>query len=457
MKGTRLIQLDFLRGCAALLVMGHHGFLEATQAGFFKWPAHVWWRLANSGVDLFFVLSGFLIGGLLFQEWKKSGNLDIKRFLIRRGFKIWPSYFFYVFFSIGVHSATVTWGDPWRGLTYLLPNLLHLQNYLVTPITHTWSLSVEEHFYLALPFVLVYIGARRPDWTKAWQGWGLSVLFVVGGIFLFQRVFLVVENSSLYFGEIAWYFQAFQTPLFPVVWGLQLCLLSGVIFFVPLFRWKPTGEFSVLPVLAFSVFFLSAIMRIITIAATDSLHIHWMFSLFATHMRLDGFAVGLLLAWFYVFRPTVLKHFARYRILLVAIALLLMGLDVLLPYDKLMVYAVEVVIFSVACACLLLAMLYAPLETGAWAIFFRAWPTRAIMFVGTYSYTIYLWHVTPVRFWIAQNLFLSLAETPRWVVLTCLHVLMSVFLGWLASQLIEIPFLRLRDRLFPGNARALAG
>ena len=456
MKGSRLIQLDFLRGCAALLVMGHHGFLEAAQAGFFKLPAYVWWRLANSGVDLFFVLSGFLIGGLLFREWKKSGNIDIKRFLIRRGFKIWPSYFFYVFFSIIYHSAAVTWGDPLRGLTYLLPNLLHLQNYLITPITHTWSLSVEEHFYLALPFVLLYIGKRRPTWTQAWRGWGISVLFVIGGILLLQPVFAVVAKSSYFFGEIAWIFKVFETPLFPVVLGLQLCLLSGLVFFVPPFRWKPTGEFSVLPVLAISVFLFSATMRIVTTAAKDSLNTPWSFSLFATHMRLDGFAIGLLLAWFYVFRPTVLKRVAQHRSLLLLIAFLLLGLTVLLPYDKLMVYAVEVVIFSVACACLLLAMLYAPLETGAWAIFFRAWPTRAIMFVGTYSYTIYLWHVTPVRFWVAQNLFLSLAETPRWVVLTSLHVIMSVFLGWLASQLIEIPFLRLRDRLYPANARALA-
>lgn len=455
MKGLRLIQLDFLRGCAVLLVMGHHGFVEPARAGAFLWPAFVWWRLSNSGVDLFFVLSGFLIGGLLFQEWKRSGDIDIKRFLIRRGFKIWPSYFVYVFVAIFWHVVASTWGDPLRGLTFMLPNLLHLQNYLITPITHTWSLSVEEHFYLALPFVLVSIGQHQPDWKRALRGWGITILLIIGGLIVLHRILAAIGDSSFFFVETAWMAQAFQTPQFPIVWGLQLCLLAALLFFAPLFRSNVRNEFSVVPALAFSVLIFSATMRIGTTANLDLLRISWPFVLFATHLRLDGFAMGLILAWFYAFRPTGLERLARRRIILLMFAFMLLGLVVVLPDGSLMIHTIEPTLFSMAYACLLLALLYVPLEIGNWAALFRAWPMRAIIFVGAYSYTIYLWHITPARLWVAQNLLVSFTDTQRWILLTLLHLGISIFLGWLASRLIEMPLLHVRDRLFPAKARAL--
>ena len=74
--------LDVLRCVAVLLVVGYH------------MPYYTLWsRIGWIGVDLFFVLSGFLISGLLFQEYKDTGTLDIKRFLIRRGLKIYPSFY----------------------------------------------------------------------------------------------------------------------------------------------------------------------------------------------------------------------------------------------------------------------------------------------------------------------------------------------------------------------------
>lgn len=196
-------------------------------------------------------------------------------------------------------------------------------------------------------------------------------------------------------------------------------------------------------------------MRIATTAALDSLQITWPFVVFATHLRLDGFALGLLLAWFYAFRPTVLERFARRRVLLLVVAFVLLAFAALLPVNLLMSYTVGTAIFSMAYACVLLVVLYAPLEIGKWAAVFHSWPMRAIIFVGAYSYTIYLWHITPARLWVAQNLLVSLADTPRWIILTLLHVSSSILLGWLASRLIELPMLRVRDRLFPAKARAL--
>ena len=158
-KNPRLIQLDILRGIAILLVLGRHPVLPHEQSGSLNAVATLWHRFGWTGVDLFFVLSGFLVGGLLFQELRARGTLDVGRFLIRRGFKIWPSYYLFLAVFAALRLLTGAQGaDAWD----LLPNLLNVQNYFGSPRVHTWSLAVEEHFYLVLPLVLVAIIGRRP-------------------------------------------------------------------------------------------------------------------------------------------------------------------------------------------------------------------------------------------------------------------------------------------------------
>ncbi|MFO0809721.1 MAG: acyltransferase [Gemmataceae bacterium] len=161
----RSIQIDFLRGVAILLVLGRHSVLSPYGAGILYRPAQAWYRLGWSGVDLFFVLSGFLIGGLLFKELRAHGDLDVRRFLVRRGFKIWPAYYVYVTAILLTFLVSRPAPEAFR---VVLPNYLHVQNYLASGtemlLAHTWSLSVEEHFYLALPLVLWLLArsGRRP-------------------------------------------------------------------------------------------------------------------------------------------------------------------------------------------------------------------------------------------------------------------------------------------------------
>ncbi|MGA2230896.1 MAG: acyltransferase family protein, partial [Tepidisphaeraceae bacterium] len=100
----RMVQLDVLRGVAILLVMGRHFAVSPTQAGWLSFPAGVWYVFGWTGVDLFFVLSGFLVGGLLLGELRKYGRLDVFRFIIRRIFKIWPAYYVLVLGSIAIHA-----------------------------------------------------------------------------------------------------------------------------------------------------------------------------------------------------------------------------------------------------------------------------------------------------------------------------------------------------------------
>jgi peptidoglycan/LPS O-acetylase OafA/YrhL len=137
----RLRELDFLRGVAILLVLFRH-------QNIFPFLAKMGWI----GVDLFFVLSGFLISGLLFKEYLKFGDIQPKRFLIRRGFKIYPIYFlFYIPYLILILN------DGKFKLIPFLADMTFLQNYIVGlgyAYSASWSLSVEEHFYFGFSFLL---------------------------------------------------------------------------------------------------------------------------------------------------------------------------------------------------------------------------------------------------------------------------------------------------------------
>src|SRR6266404_5072272 len=80
---SRNQSLDVLRGVAILLVLGRHApYIEHSHY------LNFWFRIGWSGVDLFFVLSGFLISGLLFSEFKRTGEIELKRFWIRRAFDL---------------------------------------------------------------------------------------------------------------------------------------------------------------------------------------------------------------------------------------------------------------------------------------------------------------------------------------------------------------------------------
>ena len=87
------------------------------------------------GVDLFFVLSGFLISGLLFSDIKETGTVHLGRFYIRRGFKIYPA--FYAFLVI-----TALLSPAIRHTNHYWPEFLFLQNYFPRVWGHTWSLAI---------------------------------------------------------------------------------------------------------------------------------------------------------------------------------------------------------------------------------------------------------------------------------------------------------------------------
>ncbi|PXW29156.1 acyltransferase family protein [Paraburkholderia caballeronis] len=179
----RLVELDFVRGIAILAVMGFHFHTVRTGNPLIEAIEYPLKNFGREGVNLFFTLSGFLVGGLLLKQYSQSGSIDARRFIVRRMFKIWPAYYALILFHtfVGRHPRD----------TFLWQNLTHLQNYYGTSIAQTWSLAVEEHFYLFLPALLLLLARWRVNANVI-----IGVLAVLC-VAVFAARSVVVANGNL--------------------------------------------------------------------------------------------------------------------------------------------------------------------------------------------------------------------------------------------------------------------
>lgn len=205
----RKVELDFLRGIAILLVLGAHYSFPTTGLGFVDWIGTTAGAVGGVGVDLFFTLSGFLVGGLLLKEYKTTGTLNPKRFLVRRVFKIWPALYVLVLFHVvvGRHSFD----------TFFWQNIFHVQNYFGTSITQTWSLAVEEHFYLFLAGLLWLLVGRSPKLI-------LMVLLAFCAVSTVARLYIVAS------GDLDAAFRQTQYRMDGLLYGV---ILAEVFHFYP--------------------------------------------------------------------------------------------------------------------------------------------------------------------------------------------------------------------------------
>jgi len=150
-------ELDALRFAAFLLVFLSHSFENV------RWINNA----GGYGVDLFFALSSYLITTLLLKEHRATGEIDARKFYIRRGLRIWPLYFFFLLivvpvahFTIHDHlnryylSAFLVGGGNWACAAWGWPLSI------AAPL---WSISIEEQFYLAWPFVMKRFLRRLPE------------------------------------------------------------------------------------------------------------------------------------------------------------------------------------------------------------------------------------------------------------------------------------------------------
>ncbi len=367
--------LDFLRGSAILLVFLNH-IDSSTIAGFHPpqgVAGFVYWRIKTfgaSGVDLFFILSGFLISGLLFKEIDETGGLRLGRFWARRAFKILPSYYFLLI------VLAVTGATGWLDLSSLgatahsfFVHGLFFQNYLASSVNGpTWSLAVEEHFYLLLPLLLLLVrgNAARID----------------------SRRFLLMIVPLL---------------LLPLAFRVQRALVG--------------------------------------IQLNDFMQ---------THFRFDSLLFGVLTQWLIRTKSPVITFVASHKRICAGISGLLIVPLFFFPRAQPFMFTIGFSLAAIGYAILLLlAVSDAP---GQWQ---ESLPATAVATVGLWSYNIYLWH-----FFLGEMHILPFyGSTQRWIafhirnaglmtaVQFAFFAITSIAVGALLTQIIEKPFLALRDRI----------
>jgi peptidoglycan/LPS O-acetylase OafA/YrhL len=364
---ARLAGLDVLRVFAVVLVMGRHMWSPPAE-----WPASarmalgMWHGGGWIGVDLFFVLSGFLVSGLLFSEFRRHGRISPLRFYARRAWKIYPPYFVMIAVTVGLIWAQ---GGKFERMQ-LLAEVLFFQNYAPGLWNHTWSLAVEEHFYLLLPLV-----------------------------------FLLVIRSQT----------NSRSSLRPV-------LLVGAL-----------------------VAACALILRMSAAAAHPgfSLYAH----LFPTQLRLDSLFFGVMLAYPYHFhRERFVGALRPWRGVLLVGGLVLLVPVFVLPLElNPLVYTLGLSVIYVGSGMLVVAASLCDVR--------RSRVLRAIAMMGTFSYSIYLWHMPVLGFvlpWLERA---NGRPLPYALGLTA-YLVGSVAVGVAMARLIEVPALRFRDRHFQSRATA---
>jgi peptidoglycan/LPS O-acetylase OafA/YrhL len=318
-------------------------------------------------VDLFFVLSGFLVSGLLFQEHKRLGTLSARRFLVRRGLKIYPAFYVLLLVTVATYSAV----GAALPLRHVVGEAVFLQNYVGRLWTHTWSLAVEEHFYFLLALlmaVLLWISPKAP----------------------FRSI----------------------PPLYAVFAG-------GVLLLRVYCSWgRPSYT-----------------------------------TYFYTHFRIDSLFFGVFLAYWYNIFPGRLAQFTRRPLLLLAVSCALISPTLVLSPDNFFMKTLGLTLLYLGFGGVLLLCVGAGPRTVN-----DSRLTTAVGYIGSHSYSIYLWHmpVLALAVWIggvlsidAEMAFLGGAYK---LMFAGVYVAVSLAVGIAMSKLVEIPVLRWRDRFFPSVA-----
>ncbi len=153
-SAARLAGLDTLRAIAITIVILFHlqGFLPAALHP----VAGVGWM----GVDLFFVLSGYLIGGQILRPYATGDRVNLAEFYCRRAYRILPAYLviLLLYFFVPAWREWPGLAAGWKFLTFTENLFLNYPADLA--FSHAWSLCVEEHFYLLLPLIVVGLRAE---------------------------------------------------------------------------------------------------------------------------------------------------------------------------------------------------------------------------------------------------------------------------------------------------------
>lgn len=247
----KLYGLDHLRALAILFVFFYHYRIPIfdhpdwlTDAAKFGW----------TGVDLFFVLSGFLISSQLFSQLKKGENISYKEFFLKRFFRIIPAYWVVVavYFCFPFFHEREALAPLWKYVTFTQNLGLDIQH--KGTFSHAWSLCVEEHFYFFLPLILIFLSFTNLLKKSYWL---LIILFLIGfltRVYNWNNLFLPAidkENAWVYWYKYIYY------PTYNRLDGLLAGVLIAALYqFLPT-TWSKISKFGNL-FLLFSLIVLTA-------------------------------------------------------------------------------------------------------------------------------------------------------------------------------------------------------
>jgi peptidoglycan/LPS O-acetylase OafA/YrhL len=354
----RIPELDFFRAIAIFLVMLLHAGVAASIT-----------RVGWVGVDLFFILSGFLVSGLLFGEYIVTGKVRPFHFLIRRGFKIYPLFYLVLLFHILYYFLKGISLQPGQ----VFAEIFFFQNYRQGIMGISWSLAIEEHFYFLLGLT-IFIAAKKNK---------------------------IAGSMAIPYGCVA------------------VCIIC-----------------------------LSLRIYTFYVNGYQSLFVND----FPTHLRMDALAFGVLLSyWFHFGQNSFVAFFRKNKSWLLVCSLCLFVPVFIWERETFIIntfnYTFLYIGFGiwVSLALVFSANIRAAVKKS-WLIF----PCYFMVWVGKYSYAIYLCHfiIGPgAANWVRKNYWENLPNS----LYLFIYLASDIVIGVILTKLIERPFLNLREKFFPAS------
>ncbi len=219
--------LDGIRAVAVFLVIFYH-------FGFSRVPG-------GTGVTIFFVLSGFLITWLLLRENEKDGTISLKKFYRRRILRIFPAFYAYwlgLVLLMTVTGKTMVWPQAISALLYVTNYYNIIFGDPNTGFSHTWSLSIEEQFYLLWPFVFLWL---INDLKK------MTVLLVCIIIAVWIHRVILYSVFDVWQG---YFYEAFDTRMDSLMMGCLVAVLLRRGVMMPFWKILCYNQFMPLIILA---------------------------------------------------------------------------------------------------------------------------------------------------------------------------------------------------------------
>ncbi len=213
----------------------------------------IWWAPGGLGVLIFFVISGFLITWLLLKEDERSGTVSLKRFYARRSLRIFPAFYTYALIALSllaVLGKQINWPQTIASLLYVANYYQAINGDPNTVLSHTWSLGIEEQFYLLWPVIFVVL-RRRPLLLMR------VTVAAIGTVWIYRFVLKYVFHIWQ-----GYFYEAFDTRMDHLLMG---CLLA-----LALFHTRGRGAWS-------SVFErpLFAALTVILLVLSAAAELHW--------------------------------------------------------------------------------------------------------------------------------------------------------------------------------------